>query len=271
MATERYGVRLRPAARATNGRRGSERTPANRSARKALQMLDYFRVHGRGRLSDLAAHAGLNLSTALRFALALEAQGALVREPATRQYSLGPWVLELASSLLREQPLLQQAHAVLVALRDQTGETASLWVRQGRNRVCVDRVESQHGLRGSVDLGARLPPHRGAAGKVFLATLPLEEREAVLAEVEREEGVSLDALRVELDQVARQAWAISVAEREPGVASVAVPIPDPRGVVNAALNVSGPITRFTHERRLAAIPLLQQAAARLSLYAFPRV
>src|SRR5437868_5240420 len=46
--------------------RTGERTPANQSAQKALQILDYFRTHGHARLSELAAHAGLHLSTALR-------------------------------------------------------------------------------------------------------------------------------------------------------------------------------------------------------------
>src|SRR5690349_8023679 len=49
--------------------RATERTPANQSAQKALQLLDYFRTHGHARLSELAAHAGLNMSTALRLTL----------------------------------------------------------------------------------------------------------------------------------------------------------------------------------------------------------
>jgi len=97
--------------------RTAERTLANQSAQKALQVLDYFRTHGHARFSELAAHAGLNMSAALRQSLALQAQGAIVRQPGTRQYVLGSWVLELASSLLREQPLLQQAHTVLTELR----------------------------------------------------------------------------------------------------------------------------------------------------------
>ena len=39
-------------------------------------------------------------------------------------------------------------------------------------------------------------------------------------------------------------WAQSVAEREPGVASVSAPVRDARGVVIAAVSVSGPIDRI---------------------------
>ena len=246
--------------------RATERTPANQSAQKALQVLDYFRTHGHARLSELAEHAGLNMSTALRLTLALQAQGAIVRQPGTRQYVLGSWVLELAASLLREQPLLQQAHAVLADLRDQTGETASLWVRDGTSRICLDRAESRHGLRSGADLGARLPPHRGAAGKVLLAYLPAEQREAVLAEIERESGTRLDALRDELQRIPAQGYGVSLAERSPGVGSVAVPIADPRGRVSLVLNVSGPLDRFDAPRRQEAAALLQRASAQLSIH-----
>jgi DNA-binding IclR family transcriptional regulator len=253
---------------ATARRRNSQRTAANQSVGKGLLILDYFRNHGQGRLSDLAAHAGLNASTALRLALALQARGAIVRQPGGRTYVLGSWILELASSLLREQPLILHAHDILVRLRDETGETASLYVRDGASRVCLDRVESRHGLRGTVDLGARLPPHRGAAGKVLLAYLAPDERETVLAQVAAESGDDLTALRRELSELPAQGYSISRAEREPGVGSVAVPIIDPLGHVAAAIALSGPLDRFSVERMREAVAAMQQAAAQLSVQMF---
>jgi DNA-binding IclR family transcriptional regulator len=252
----------------TGRRRNSQRTAANQSLGKGLQILDYFRHHGQGRLTDLAAHAGLNASTALRLALALQAHGAIVRQPGMRTYVLGSWILELASSLLREQPLVRQAHDILVRLRDETGETASLYVRDGASRVCLDRVESRHGLRGTVDLGARLPPHRGAAGKVLLAYLAQDEREAILSQVESETGDDLSTLRRELEQIPAQGYSLSRAEREPGVGSLAVPIIDPLGRVAATINLSGPLDRFSLGRMREAVPTMQRAAEQLSVQMF---
>jgi DNA-binding IclR family transcriptional regulator len=249
-------------------RRNSQRTAANQSLGKGLQILDYFRHHGQGRLSDLAAYAGLNASTALRLALALQAHGAIVRQPGMRTYTLGSWILELASSLLREQPLVLHAHDILVRLRDETGETASLYVRDGPSRICLDRAESRAGLRSGADIGARLPPHRGAAGKVLLAYLAPDEREAVLRQVEAASGEDLAAVRRELEQIPAQGYSLSRAEREPGVGSVAVPIIDPLGHVAATINLSGPLARFTVERMRAAVPAMQQAASQLSVQMF---
>src|SRR5262249_56270599 len=94
-------------------------------------------------------------------------------------------------SWLGERPLVLHGHGVLARPRDETGETASLYVREGASRVCLDRVESRHGLRGTVDFGARLPPHRGAAGKVLLAYLAQDEREAILTQIEAATGEGL--------------------------------------------------------------------------------
>ena len=48
---------------------------------------------------------------------------------------------------------------------------------------------------------------------------------------------------------AQAGWAQSVAEREPGVASVSAPVRDGRGQVIAAVSVSGPIDRMGQARR----------------------
>jgi DNA-binding IclR family transcriptional regulator len=45
-------------------------------------------------------------------------------------------------------------------------------------------------------------------------------------------------------EVRRRGWAQSVAEREPGVASVSAPVRDSGGQVIAAVSVSGPVDRI---------------------------
>ena len=72
----------------------------------------------------------------------------------------------------------------------------------------------------------------------------------------------LDRIRA-LAEVRRRGWAQSAAEREPGVASVSAPVRDAKGVVIAAVSVSGPIDRafegktstaHIKARRLGACP-----------------
>jgi DNA-binding IclR family transcriptional regulator len=76
----------------------------------------------------------------------------------------------------------------------------------------------------------------GSGAKVLLAHSDTATQEAVLP-------AAMFTDRV-LAEVRRRGWAQSVAEREPGVASVSAPVRDGRGVVIAAISVSGPVDRM---------------------------
>ena len=69
---------------------------------------------------------------------------------------------------------------------------------------------------------------------------------------------------VALATVRRRGWSQSVAEREPGVASVSAPVRSPSGKVIAAVSVSGPIERLSRQPGRLHAPAVMAAADRLS-------
>lgn len=133
-------------------------------------------------------------------------------------------------------PLLDAAGVVLPKLRDLTGESVQLYRRDGVIRVCVAAAEPASGLRDTVPVGARLPMTAGSGAKVLAAWADAHTRQAVLADAVFGERTLLE--------VRRRGWAQSVAEREPGVASVSAPVRDSAGNVVAAVSVSGPVDRI---------------------------
>ena len=133
-------------------------------------------------------------------------------------------------------PLLTAAAEVLPRLRDRTGESVQLYRPDGLSRICIAVAEPPSGLRDTVPLGARLPMRAGSGGKVLTAWADEATQRAVL-----HEAVFTDRTLVE---VRRRGWAQSVAEREPGVASVSAPVRDAAGAVVAAVSVSGPVERI---------------------------
>src|SRR5262249_30401453 len=147
---------------------------------------------------------------------------------------LGPRLTELAAAA-GEDRLLAVAQPVLAQLRDMTGESAQLYRRQGDARICVAAAERASGLRDTVPVGAVLPMTAGSAAQVLLAWEPPE---AVMPLLPRCKFTGRT-----LAEVRRRGWAQSVAEREPGVASVSAPIRDRTGRVIAAISVSGPVGR----------------------------
>jgi len=165
-------------------------------------------------LAGLVSATGLSRPTTHRLATALEVHGLLRRDNDGR-FALGVTLVALGHSATTEWPLAEAAGAAMERLRDRTGESAQLYVRQGDQRVCLASLESGHGLRTIVDTGAVLPLGLGSGGRVLLG------------------------------EVGPHGWLASVEEREPGVASVSAPVCDSAGRVVAAVGVSGPIQRLT--------------------------
>ena len=169
-------------------------------------------------------------------------------------------VRTLAAAARRAQTaadrLLTTAGPILARLRDITGESAQLFRRQGDLRVCVAAAERPSGLRDSVPVGSQISMSAGSAAQVLLAWEEPDKVQRGLAEA------SFSA--VALTGVRRRGWAQSVAEREPGVASVSAPVRSPGGKVIAAVSVSGPIERLTRQPGRLHAPAVMAAAERLS-------
>lgn len=165
-------------------------------------------------LAELVEASGQSRATTHRLATALEVHGVLRRDDRGR-YLVGLATLGLAAAARDQMPLAQLAERALTQLRDTTGESAQLYVRQGNHRVCIASLQSPHGLRTIVDTGALLPLDVGSGGRALLGEAP-----------------------------GPQGWTASVAEREDGVASVSAPVGDQSGAVIAAVSISGPIGRL---------------------------
>jgi DNA-binding IclR family transcriptional regulator len=180
---------------------------------KAVDVIDSL-VAGPKTLAELVAATGLPRATAHRLATALE-QHDLVRRDADGRFALGFRLATLGRAALDSTPLAEMARPALAWLRDTTEESVQLYVRDGDHRVCVESLESPHGLRTIVAVGASLSLDAGSAGKILRG------------------------------DAAPRGWVESVEEREAGVASVSAPIRDLHGNVIAAIGVSGPIERTT--------------------------
>jgi DNA-binding IclR family transcriptional regulator len=208
---------------------------------KAGSILDAVEL-GPQDLGELVALTGLPRATCHRLASALVDLRLLTRSDT--RYAIGPRIGELNAATSADR-LRTVALPTLRRLRDQTGESAQLYRRQGDQRLCVASVEPATGLRDTVPEGALLTMTAGSAAQVLSAWSESGSEDAVSAGV-RGRG-----------------WAQSVGEREPGVASVSAPVWSGQKVI-AAVSISGPIDRLGRRpgKRFAAAVV--DAAADLS-------
>ncbi len=209
---------------------------------------------GPATLAQLVTATHLARPTAHRLAVALEHHRLVARDLQGR-FVLGPRLAELAAAA-GEDRLLAAAGPVLAALRDHTGESAQLYRRQGDHRICVAAAERPVGLRDSIPVGAQLSMQAGSAAQTLLAW---EEPDRLHRGLH---GAAFTA--TVLSGVRRRGWSQSVAEREPGVASVSAAVRGPSGRVVAAVSISGPIERMTRQPGRLHAAAVMSAANRLS-------
>lgn len=203
-------------------------------------------------LAELVTRTGLPRATAHRLAVALEGHRLVQRAP-DGAWVPGPALAELGRS---SAGLAEIAGRHLVALRDSSGESSQFYVREGGTRVCVAAAERTSGLRDTVPVGARLPMTAGSAAHALLAFAPADEVTRLLP------AASFTA-RTLLD-VRRRGWAHSIAEREPGVASLSAPVRHASGTVVGAVSISGPVERLGRRPSPELISSVLDAATSIS-------
>ena len=184
-------------------------------------------------------------------------------------YELTPATLSLASNYLGSTSIARLAQPVLERVSTQLRESSSVAVLDADDIVYVARAAVKRILSIGLAVGSRLPAASTSLGRVLISNLDEASRARVLARAKLIRHtprtiVDRNELRLELDRVRNQGYAIVDQELELGLRSMAVPIVGAGRRVVAAMNVgvsAGRADRQTLVREF--LPVLQQAAAEI--------
>jgi IclR family KDG regulon transcriptional repressor len=218
---------------------------------------------------EVARLAGLSTSTAGRIMAELKDLGILQQNSATRTYSLGAKILAWSGVYMDSLDLRTMALALMEELRRTTSETISLYIMDGNERLCVERMESHQNVRMVSRVGHRLPLYAGSAGKAILAFLPDARAEEILQVTDLKPYTphtitDRTIMRAELQKIRQQGYATSNGEWISEAAGVAAPILRQGGEVVGAFSISGPGSRFVPERVAQYVIEVVRAAGQLS-------
>jgi len=236
--------------------------PTIRAVERALDVLLCFTAGSEWGLTEISQRIGLHKSTVYRLLATLEQRGFVVRDEATEKYRLGLRILELSAHTRADDPAVLLL-GEMVRLRDQLGETVSLYVRDRKDRVRIQAVQSEQAVRRVAPVGARLPLTVGASSKVLVAFAEPDVREALLADWQWASERDKEAYLEQLKEIVAQGYATSFEEREAGAAAISAPIFDRSGKLHAALSVSGPSNRLTPDVMRERAPAVIAAAKRM--------
>jgi len=198
-------------------------------------------------VSEIADSLGLARGTAHGILRTLQGVGFVEQDGATGKYQLGARLLHLGTSYLDVNELRSRAINWADALAARSGEAVRLGTLLEGQVLVVHHVFRPDDTLQTLEVGALLPLHATALGKVLLAydanaTAALTQDQ--LEPYTRRTITTTRALARALAEVREVGWAAAVEEMTVGEASVALPIRGYGGLVVGAIGISGAVERI---------------------------
>jgi DNA-binding IclR family transcriptional regulator len=219
--------------------------------------------------AELSRRLGIPRASVFRMLFTLEQSGFLERCPDGVSYKLGLAVLRLGFELLASMELTEVGRPVIEVLRDRSGFSAHLVVRDARDVVFIAKAAGSNSMFHSIQVGARLPAHATVLGRTLLSDMDMNDLAALYPEktlpaFTPKTPTSLPALKVLIDQDRDKGYGVSMGGYETGISTIAAPVFNEQGRVTAAISISVPSQRIEDEALLPLVDLVKAASAQLT-------
>ena len=234
-----------------NIRQTNKLTDANQSSEKLLTLIEVLSMQSEAvKLQDVSRQTAMNVSTALRFLMALEKKGYVIQDD-TGRYSLTFKFCGIANNIKIHSNIRNICLPYMQEVSQYFGETVNLSVEEDMSVVYLEAVQcAWQALCTTQRIGKKAPLYCTGVGKTFM----LGHSEEEIRQLYGRRGFTkytantletVGQVMEELGKVRRLGYAIDDEECEIGMRCVAVPIRDDTGKIIAGLSVSGPSMRMT--------------------------
>ncbi len=198
------------------------------SVERTLNLFEAFEASGKPLvLSDLAQRIDVPVSSCHGLVQTLVQRGYLYAVSRRKDFYPTRRLLDLAQTIVHNDPFLERIEPQLHALRDETRETVILGKRQGEAVLYLDVAEGLHTVRYTAKPGEYKPLHSSSIGKVMLGTLSHDALDAWLAAhplpaITGRTLVDASRLARDLEASRRRGWFMTRGENVEDVTALAV-------------------------------------------------
>ena len=199
---------------------------------------------------ELAKRLGIPRTTTFRLLNTLESLGFVQRVEGGHAYRLGMAILRLGFEYLASLELTELAKPILERVRDETGFSCNLAMRDEDRVVIIGKVAAPTPFVSTVHVGTRLPLHATLLGRVLLSDMQLDDLQRLypdnnLQQFSARTATTTEALYELIHQDAERGYGLDEGYFEPEVASVAVAVRNSQAELIAALGVTIPVSHLT--------------------------
>ncbi|MGA2390755.1 MAG: IclR family transcriptional regulator [Candidatus Sulfotelmatobacter sp.] len=237
---------------------------------RALAILEAVAQESKG-LSNAEISRKLQIpkSSASYILRTLEAQNYLTRADSGK-YKVGLKILSLSRGALSDLDVRGVALPIMRHLTRQTGLTSHLAILDGPEAVYVEKVEPESFIRMDTWVGRRMRVHATSVGKALVAHIPQDALERIISKAGMEKRtpktiITLPKLLKELDKVRTQGYAVDDEENNLGARCVGASVFNDRGLIEAALGLSGTTQQVSPQTMPAIVESLKDAARHISM------
>ncbi len=225
--------------------------------KRVLQIIQLIvQDHNQFGVTQISQTLAINKSTVFGILKALQAEGFVVKDPATKKYTMGPGLFELSAAIFKRTDLAILARPFLEQLSEEVSETVILGAKQNDHVKFLDVIEAKKDLKISSHVGAKIPVTAGATGKVVLSFM--QDKEIVnlfkgkgLPRFTEKSITDLNLFLAEIEKVRRQGYALDSDEFLKGTTAVAAAIQAEKRLMGIVWVVC--FTSVTDEKKMMEI------------------
>jgi len=230
---------------------------------RALNLLEALVAsHNPPSIPELAKTAGVNRSTTWRLMNTLVHFELAERIDDSGHYKIGSGAIRLAAAA-DGTAMVRRARPVLESVASKTNGSAFLEVAIRGQLVVADYCRSNNPIQVDV-AGLDVPLHCGSVGKLYLASLPIDELEVFLSHnLEAPTPFTLTdpvVLREEIRKARKNGFAYNYKEHREEWCGISASIRDRGGRTLAYLNVTLPTFNTTETELHNLTPIMSEAA-----------
>lgn len=219
--------------------------------------------------AELSRRMGLPRASVFRMLFTLEQSGFLERCSDGVSYKLGLSVLRLGFELLASMELTEVGRPIIDELRDRSGFSAHLVVRDARDVVFIAKAAGNNAMFHSIQVGARLPAHATVLGRTLMSDLDMAQLSTLFPETKLQKftpktPTDVKALKVLIDQDRDRGYGVSMGGYETGISTIAAPVFNEQSRVAAAISISVPTQRIDDEVLMPLVNLVKAAADQMT-------
>lgn len=223
---------------------------------RALTIIELLKNHPSGMTQlEIANEIGASPTSVFRISMTMIEKGFFSRDEKTKKIRMSSKLFNIASIGTCDINITEIAAPYLRQLRNRTKETTLLGVLPPNKKhgVAILEYPGLYPFKFLHDIGAPIILHVGAPGKSLLAFLPDDEQREVIGKLHLKKYtehtiVSKKELKLELDRIKEQGYAVGMGEWMEEMHCIGAPILDRFGYPLAVVWISGPSSRIPQSK-----------------------